>query len=867
MGKITFQPIAELADVPVIGDEDSLVVMTTAGPRRIQKKDLTSGLADDIPAVTEYDGAAVETLQSPLTLPFGFRSVLPPAALAFTFDAIVDMQGTSARASITGLAGQTTSYRGVYRLNGVLPTSGKYWTTLNINLTGLSSASNASLSFISDIGAVANNTSAPSRVFISNVGTISITAEPGAVITGNPIDTSSSPVKSALVCFDVDNNVVTVYSNGSSLSVQLPSTAPLARRALAGYVAVGTADTGKTVSLLINTVDVTTSPIAPPAGFAPLKVNNTVLPGFVRQGMGFRSTSNTSYNGQLINAWDTYLLVSDRVVLIPDSFKTPQLNLSNKFVYEQTFGNLTVGTLGQAALMESSSSPIIATARAHPDTIQNNVFVGQQNAAAASRSIAAVMVGSFNFGRASDASYSVAVGGTFGNALGPAQQNTGMGTSAGGMFVGATSVTVLGYQAASGPTGFNATSVIAIGDQSLGGWTDTAYDGSTTASATPLNQLVVIGTNALARGGAASGVLPATGSTVVGAFAGYGLSGNGHTALGNNALAFATTNSQVTAVGGQAGNSMMGNATVIGFAAALNARQSSSVAVGDQAMTAAADAGYLTNPSGNVAVGSQAMANYAGRLSTAVGYKAMTGSATWVNSTAVGANAAVTGDNQVQLGDSATTTYVYNTVQSRSDMRDKAEITPTALGLPFLRLLRPVDYRWDMREDYIDRASQPMPPAPLEAPPIKPTLPESDPQYAVAMQAYSDALPIWNAKQTAHAAALSEYQTKLTAWQAANSLGKLVHDGTHLRDRAHHGLIAQEVKAAADSLHVDFGGYQDHTVNGGEDVCSLGYEEFIAPIISAIQTLDQQINADGLVDAIATRVVAMLKEQGLVGKG
>ena len=40
---------------------------------------------------------------------------------------------------------------------------------------------------------------------------------------------------------------------------------------------------------------------------------------------------------------------------------------------------------------------------------------------------------------------------------------------------------------------------------------------------------------------------------------------------------------------------------------------------------------------------------------------------------------------------------------------------------------------------------------------------------------------------------------------------------------------------------VDFGGFQDHSVNGGEDVLSLGYDELIAPLIKAVQEQQTQI--------------------------
>ena len=53
--------------------------------------------------------------------------------------------------------------------------------------------------------------------------------------------------------------------------------------------------------------------------------------------------------------------------------------------------------------------------------------------------------------------------------------------------------------------------------------------------------------------------------------------------------------------------------------------------------------------------------------------------------------------------------------------------------------------------------------------------------------------------------------------------------------------MAQEVKDAMNELGVDFAGYLDSKVDGGEDVLSLGYAEFIAPMIKAIQQQQQMI--------------------------
>jgi len=36
-------------------------------------------------------------------------------------------------------------------------------------------------------------------------------------------------------------------------------------------------------------------------------------------------------------------------------------------------------------------------------------------------------------------------------------------------------------------------------------------------------------------------------------------------------------------------------------------------------------------------------------------------------------------------------------------------------------------------------------------------------------------------------------------------------------------------------------GYQDHSISGGKDVLSIGYEELIAPLIKAVQQLSAEI--------------------------
>jgi hypothetical protein len=342
-----------------------------------------------------------------------------------------------------------------------------------------------------------------------------------------------------------------------------------------------------------------------------------------------------------------------------------------------------------------------------------------------------------------------------------------IGTQAGQQHTGNDSIAI-GYQALSAPSSSGLYN-IAIGSASLG-------------SSTTANSNVAVGR----RSGAA--ITTATGNTAIGndAMVGSGTActGSNNTAIGNTASANITTGYQNVSIGANAG-------TVLGTGF-IN------VFVGRYAAQA------TTDGAGNVAVGEQSLsANTTGNYNTAVGC-GTAGGTNYTNTTMLGYTATVTGSNQVQLGNASTTTYVYGTVQNRSDARDKTDVRKTVLGLDFINALRPVDFRWDMRDDYRTAAPEPIAPDATDN------------------------------EKADHAKALQE-------WREANALENLQSDGSKKRARFHHGLIAQEVKAACVALGVDFGGYQDHAIKGGEDVLSLGYEELIAPLIKAIQELSQEV--------------------------
>jgi len=225
-----------------------------------------------------------------------------------------------------------------------------------------------------------------------------------------------------------------------------------------------------------------------------------------------------------------------------------------------------------------------------------------------------------------------------------------------------------------------------------------------------------------------------------------------------------------------------------------------------------------TTGSNNTANGRDALnSNTVGNYNTAHGYLALSANTAYNNVSGLGHNVQVTGSDQVQLGNSNTTVYTQSgTVSSRSDLRDKADVRDTILGLDFITALRPVDYRWDLRDDY-------KPDAPTEPEPLKDDATEQDIQ--------------------AHELALSQYENDHAEWLLAVKHENLIHDGTHKRSRYHHGVIAQEIAGVIAESGVDFGGYQDHKVNGGEDVLTIAYSELIGPLVKALQEVNQKFDA------------------------
>ena len=294
----------------------------------------------------------------------------------------------------------------------------------------------------------------------------------------------------------------------------------------------------------------------------------------------------------------------------------------------------------------------------------------------------------------------------------------------------------------------------------IGGGVNTAFEITDTESvnyginAGVTNQ----GANAVAIGNGAGQTNQGADSVAIGSSA-------GQTDLSFNSVAIGIDAAKTTV------GSTVGYNVAIGWGAALNTAGASTVCIGHRA-------GEATQGLGGVAIGAQAGLNGVPFSSVFVGNSAGKSTSAYSNTVCLGTSSNCTGLNQVQLGSSSQTTYAYGAVQDRSDARDKTDIQDTTLGLDFIKAVRPVQFRWDYREDYRE-VGQP--------------------------------------------------------------LSEVVTDGTHKRSRLHNGVIAQELKAVMDEKGIDFAGYQDHKLTGGDDVLSVGYTEFIGPLIKAVQELSARV--------------------------
>lgn len=196
--------------------------------------------------------------------------------------------------------------------------------------------------------------------------------------------------------------------------------------------------------------------------------------------------------------------------------------------------------------------------------------------------------------------------------------------------------------------------------------------------------------------------------------------GGFHTAVGAGAArSLVGADGASTAIGAVAAErSTTGVFTAIGYGALRNSttRSPGSTAVGVEALkNASTRAG---NPAiyneNNTAVGYNTLfflnansTNVSGNNNTALGYLAGYDLDSGSNNTLIGANAfssTTTVSNEITLGDSDVTALrcQVTSITSLSDQRDKYDIEDLPVGLNLINALRPRRYKWDKRDWYVE---------------------------------------------------------------------------------------------------------------------------------------------------------------------
>jgi len=187
-------------------------------------------------------------------------------------------------------------------------------------------------------------------------------------------------------------------------------------------------------------------------------------------------------------------------------------------------------------------------------------------------------------------------------------------------------------------------------------------------------------------------------------------SGLENIAIGYNSLLSSLTSIRQIAIGINALRSSIkgGYEIAIGYQALYNnncTTDSGNIAVGKSAL------GGNTTGRNNTAIGQNALSSCGiGTQNTALGYFAGNTTTTGVNVTCIGSDATastVSASNQITLGNSSVTSLrcAVTTITAISDMRDKKEISPLALGAEFIKKLKPIQYKKDYRNWYEDKKS------------------------------------------------------------------------------------------------------------------------------------------------------------------
>jgi hypothetical protein len=263
-------------------------------------------------------------------------------------------------------------------------------------------------------------------------------------------------------------------------------------------------------------------------------------------------------------------------------------------------------------------------------------------------------------------------------------------------------------------------------------------------------------------------------------------------------------------------------------------------------------------PMDSVVLGKEA-GHYGGQIGASVligAFAGRAGLAEFKNYVAIGANTHPLVSGSVTIGNTSDTFTAPKGVVTRADKRDFTDVTDLDLGLDFVMKLKPRLAHMDLREDYVDYTSMPLPPANPAPPPAMPKGDDRNPIYFKDWVAYREAIAAWQKNvSTPYQEALMAWRKAYRQWQASNKLTYIKPSGVMKHEQPQAILLADEVANAASLLQKSFTGIVDFDKLQGLDVKGLRLEEMVPVLVKSIQELHAYVHGDDFIEHMVGRMI------------
>ena len=161
-------------------------------------------------------------------------------------------------------------------------------------------------------------------------------------------------------------------------------------------------------------------------------------------------------------------------------------------------------------------------------------------------------------------------------------------------------------------------------------------------------------------------------------------------------------------------------------------------------------------------------------------------------------------------------------------MRDKTDIRDTLLGIDFIMKLRPVDYVWNYRDDYVDYDRD-----------------KEVKTWKTFEENKDDGDVINKLNREKHSKKMTEEMKEYTDSFVKETFENVNSNGSKKRRRHHHGFLAQDIMKINEESDNKFGGIQDHSIKSDKHSMTLGYDELLCPLVKAIQQIYDRFDGFG----------------------